>query len=338
MCFCRRESISALPEAEAYPEGAYPYNVGQAGEGVYPAPGSDVSTYDYGGNCFFAASSLASGIGVVKESLVPYGDSEGRRNSEGDWSLPEEQRYMQSFEYVVDEDNRQMDHLSLLDYDHMPAAIISSTLFEQPVYAANIFEVEEDSVLQYVSAMTGELDTAVTVSVYLMPEGAVQPTDGRLLESTTRRFDFAGYHRLELGEKLAFSAGSRIGVVVLERVPTADGLRYALTNTSSLGEKGPAVFNELHKDEGRTLKRYCKAVVNPGESLISFRHGSWIDWTNAIESFRNNGDCACMAYDNLPIKAYLYPLDEVMKLHHFENQSGETAICPECGYILRTVK
>ena len=45
-----------------------------------------------------------------------------------------------------------------------------------------------------------------------------------------------------------------------------------------------------------------------------------------------------MAYDNLPIKAYLYPLDEVMKLHHFENQSGETAICPECGYILRTVK
>jgi len=567
-------TATALPEAEAYPEGAYPYNVGQAGEGVYPAPGSDVSTYDYGGNYFFAASSLASGIGVVKESLVPYGDSEGRRNSEGDWSLPEEQRYMQSFElknanvlpapasidadgnyvyrpeateaiksellkgravgisfcadlsmpqepdavrarllsryggtdkvskqelsdyvdlragvvdadtlsdtdlqrlmeialklhelkenpyadagldreqtirvlkskyfgddykklaaeededaahvpylnfsgekseiyahytyehvqanhavtvvgwddsfpvsafregyqppengawivknswgedwgkdgyfwlsyydqslsgiesfeYVVDEDNRQMDHLSLLDYDHMPAAIISSTLFKQPVYAANIFEVEEDSVLQYVSAMTGELDTAVTVSVYLLPEGAVQPTDGRLLESTTQRFDFAGYHRLELGEKLAFSAGSRIGVVVLERVPTADGLRYALTNTSSLGEKGPAVFNELHKDEGRTLKRYCKAVVNPGESLISFRHGSWIDWTNAIESFRNNGDCACMAYDNLPIKAYLYPLDEVMKLHHFENQSGETAICPECGYILRTVK
>ena len=148
-------TATALPEAEAYPEGAYPYNVGQAGEGVYPAPGSDVSTYDYGGNYFFAASSLASGIGVVKESLVPYGDSEGRRNSEGDWSLPEEQRYMQSFEYVVDEDNRQMDHLSLLDYDHMPAAIISSTLFEQPVYAANIFEAEEDSVLQYVLAMTG---------------------------------------------------------------------------------------------------------------------------------------------------------------------------------------
>jgi hypothetical protein len=44
-----------------------------------------------------------------------------------------------------------------------------------------------------------------------------------------------------------------------------------------------------------------------------------------------------MAYDNLPIKAYLYPLYEVTKLHHFEAQSADTSICPACGYILRTV-
>jgi len=565
-------TTTALPGTEDYPEGAYPYDPGQAGEGVYPAPDSDVTAYDYGGNYFFAASSLADGVGVVKEALAPYGDSQGRRDSDGDWSLPEELRYTQSFElknanvlpapawvdrdgnylyrpeateaiksellkghavgisfcadvsmpsepeavrarllsrygdtdrvskeelsdyvdlragildpdtlsdddlqrymeialkvnkvdenpyadadlsreqtirvlksryfgkaykdlvakeeydaehtylnfsgdksdifahytfehvksnhavtvvgwddsfpasafreghqppedgawivknswgtdwgkdgyfwlsyydqslggiesfeYVVDADNRLMDHLSLLSYDHMPAPIISSTLFEQPVYTANIFKVEEDSVLQYVSAMTGDLNTSVTVSVYLLRDGAVEPTDGKLLESATQQFGFAGYHRLELDEKLALSSGSRIGIVVLERVPTADGVRYALTNTSGLGEKAPEVFNERHKDDGQALKRYCKAVVNPGESLISFRHGSWIDWTSAIESFQNNGDCACMAYDNLPIKAYLYPRDEIMKLHQFEDQSGETAICPECGYILRTV-
>ena len=91
-------TTTALPRAEDYPEGAYPYDLSQAGEGAYPVPGSDVAAYNYGGNYFFAASSLADGIGVVKESLVPYGDSEGLRNSDGDWSLPEEQRYMQSFE------------------------------------------------------------------------------------------------------------------------------------------------------------------------------------------------------------------------------------------------
>ena len=81
--------------------------------------------------------------------------------------------------------------------------------------------------------------------------------------------------------------------------------------------------------------RYCKAIVNPGESMISFDHDNWIDWTVAVESFGNHGDCALMAYDNLPIKAYLYPLEEVMKVHRFEEQSGETMICPVCGYILK---
>jgi hypothetical protein len=76
--------------------------------------------------------------------------------------------------------------------------------------------------------------------------------------------------------------------------------------------------------------------VNPGESLISFDHEGWIDWTVAIDSFGSHGECALMAYDNLPIKAYLYPLEGVMQAHHFEAESEDTSICPECGYILRT--
>ena len=566
-------TATPLPGAEDYPEGAYPYDISQAGEGAYPAETADVTAYNFGGNYYFATSSLASGIGVVKESLVPYADSEGLLNADGDWSLPEEERYMQSFElksanvlpapavtdadgnyvyrpegteaiktellkgravgicfkadqampsdpdavrarlmarygdtdrvsqeelsdfidlragildpdtlsdadlqrfmeiavklyqrdenpyadaglnrdqtiqvlkskyfglsyegvrtmeekdaaripylnfsgenseiyahytyehvqanhavtvvgwddtfpasafregyqppedgawivknswdedwgkdgyfwlsyydqsltgiesfeFVTDEENRQLDHLSLLDYDLMPASIISSTLFEQPVYSANIFEVEEDSVLQYVSAMTGDLNASVTVSVYLLQDGAVDPTDGKLLESTTQQFRFAGYHRIELGEKQALPSGARIGIVILERVPTADGTKYALTNTSSLGEKALDVYSERHKDDGMSpVMRYCKAVVNPGESLISFDHEGWIDWTVAIDSFGSHGECALMAYDNLPIKAYLYPLEGVMQAHHFEAESEDTSICPECGYILRT--
>ena len=129
------------------------------------------------------------------------------------------------------------------------------------------------------------------------------------------------------------------------RVEQGDSVRgagtkvsFTLTNTGSLGEGAPAVFNELHKDDGIRINRYCKAVVNPGESFVSFGQGSWLDWTLAIESFKDDGDCVYVAYDNLPIKAYLYPYEELKKLHDLENDgdglSGAVSICPECGYIL----
>jgi hypothetical protein len=45
-----------------------------------------------------------------------------------------------------------------------------------------------------------------------------------------------------------------------------------------------------------------------------------------------------MAYDNLPIKGYLYPLDEVKQAHDLDvwvpSAGGTVAICPECGYVL----
>ena len=86
------------------------------------------------------------------------------------------------------------------------------------------------------------------------------------------------------------------------------------------------------------LARYCRAVVNPGESFVSFGEGRWLDWTQVIDSFEDDGDCVYMAYDNLPIKAYLYPLEQVRSLHRLDEEQelafGETAVCPDCGYIL----
>ena len=48
---------------------------------------------------------------------------------------------------------------------------------------------------------------------------------------------------------------------VLQRVPTADGVRYALTETSSLGEIAPEVYAQRHAEEGKTLMRYCVGVT-----------------------------------------------------------------------------
>ena len=566
-------TAKALPETCEYPEGEYPYNPSQAGEGMHPIEGSAQPPLSAGGNFFLSMTSLATGIGILKEKYAPYADSEGNLDSSGDWSLPEDQRYsvsyelmdahmlpspavhdadnhytyrpeateavktellagravgvcfladqsrpvptkeelrasleaslkdrpadearkaryisiragdidagsltdaelkemilfrlqvndlpediydldgfshdqlarilmsgyfslpydeivsreekapymsfigsdpvifaqytyeiaganhavtvvgwddnfpaenwpedrrppadgawivknswgtdwgnegyfmlsyydmnlcgLGSFEYVVSENNRKMDSMAILAYDNMPAEVISSTLFSSPVYAANVFPVEEDCVLEYVSAMTGDLDTTVTVSVYLLNEDAAQPTDGLLLESITDTFRFAGYHRLDLSSNLLLPAGSRISIVVIESVPVRDGTKYALINTGSLNEAGVRAFNKEHENDGRKLERYCVGIVNPGESFISLEAEKWTDWSDAVAEIGKVGANVNMAYDNLPLKAYVYPLSEVEKVHDLSHKvpapGGEAAVCTEDGYVLLDV-
>ena len=244
----------------------------------------------------------------------------------------------QSFEFVTDNDTTQMDHYSILEYDLMPMEHISSTLYDKPVYTANVFRAEEDCALQYVSVMTGDLDADVTVSVFLLDWDQPVPSEGVLLESVTERIAYAGYHRIDLAEKLALKEGDLFGVVVMERVPAEDGVKFALVNASSLGEGAPAVFNERHADDGNEIHRYCVAKVNPGESFVRFGDGEWLDWADVTEAVSAVGDNAYMAYDNLPIKAYTYPLAEVRATHNLldtlKAPGGSAQICLDCGYIL----
>lgn len=243
-----------------------------------------------------------------------------------------------TFEYVVSEEHRKLDNLIICGYDKMPAEIISSTLFDTPVYGANIFEMEEDCVLEFVSAMTGDLNTTVTASVYLLDKDAVVPTNGVLVSIVTETFTFAGYHRLKLDDNLKLPKGTRIGIVVEESVPVEGGNKYALINNSSLSEKGVEEYNRLHEEDRPPIKRYAKGIVNPGESFVSFELGKWTDWSDAVAHFGSKGLNAFMAYDNLPIKAYVYPLDQVEKVHDLSNRiptvGGTAAICPEDGYTL----
>jgi len=244
----------------------------------------------------------------------------------------------QSFEYVNNRDNENLEHVSILQYDYMPAENVSSALFDTPVYAAAAFGMPDDVVLQHVSAMTGERNTSVTVSVYLLQEGAESPMDGILLESVTESFEYKGYHRITLPENLLLRKGSVICITVLQRVPTANGVEYALTKASSKGEKAPEVYAQLHAEEGGTMRRYCAGIVDPGVNFVSFEENRWIDWREILDSVAGSGYCACMAYDNLPIKAYAYPLSEIEEVHDLDQWTatagGSAAICPDCGYVL----
>ena len=245
--------------------------------------------------------------------------------------------YPQTFEYVRPED-REPKSLEILEHDFMPSEFVSATYYSDPVYTAGIFEMETDSVLQYVSAMTGDLNTEVTASVYLLSEGAKGPTDGVLMETVSGSFDYAGYHRMALTNNISLPKGSIIGIVVLQRVHTTEGIRYVFVNTSSLGKSAIEKYAEANADTGNTLERYCVGIVNPGENFVSFVDGRWIDWSEEVNKLGGLEGCDFVAYDNLPIKGYAYPLTEVEEIHDLSRKvktvNGETAICPECGYVL----
>ena len=211
-----------------------------------------------------------------------------------------------SFEYLV-RDYDDIDYSIILAYDNMQSSAYWSSMYEQPVYSANVFSVDEDCLLHSISIMTGRTDTEVTADVFLLDEDATLPTQGTPVVSATGSFRFAGYHRLPVDSTL-IKEGSRIGVVIKETVPTEDGTRYSFITNGNLTEEGSAYFNEIHGQDGNHMNIYARGIVNPGESFIRFTDGDWMDWYDVLAYVRNKGNNRYMEYDNIPIKVYLYPV------------------------------
>ncbi|MBQ6505505.1 MAG: hypothetical protein IJI57_16490 [Flexilinea sp.] len=504
-------TVKGLPYLDEYPEGEYPYEESQAGEGHHWKSETQTAIYNLGGFFNNATSSLASGMGIVTESLVPYENSEGTLDSEGDWMLPEDMRFMQSFEmlnanvlpspntedeeenylynaaaaeiikselmqgravgisyyadtatpedvelqentsveelrdmivmtlaevdlpadfydvasmdrdhllqllysehfgepyedileiegdeglkrymnfvdgdpviyaqytyepkgsnhivaivgwddtipasyfgehqppadgawivknswdtdwgmdgyfylsyydmglndiqtyeFITDEDNLSMDYLNILEYDYMPALSMHSTLFNTPVYAANIFDVDEDSILQYISTQTGDLSTEVSALVYLLDDNAKLPNDGIPVAYAYETLSYAGYHRMELNNPVYLPAGSKIGVMVYNHVETQDGAMYALVNNTSYAEIPEELYEEAEID-WEPQEEFNIGIVNPGESFISFSEKGWLDWYDVVAFIDEFLETYDVAFDNLPIKAYVYPADQ----------------------------
>ena len=104
---------------------------------------------------------------------------------------------VESFDFVLNETSDGVSAVDILAYDMMPAATVDSIKMDEATYMANVFTVEAEEVLDSVSIMTGARDTNVTIAVYMLNEDAETPVDGIMLDSVTKTFEFAGYHRVK---------------------------------------------------------------------------------------------------------------------------------------------
>ena len=249
--------------------------------------------------------------------------------------------FARTYDYVTDADNEKMSTLEIYEYDMLTGANSQSVLVDDESYQANVFDISDDMVLEYVSLQTGESNVIATAAIYLLDDNATTPVDGTLLDSVTSTEEYAGYHRLKLNRNLLIKAGSRISVVITQRVKSDNGTQYSLMTSYGLSQDMINKIVNLYMDEYGveiSLPSYSKAVVNSQESYLGM-NGSWIDWTDEISNIRSQSELAeYIEYDNFAIKAYGYSYDEIKENHNFGSSikcnDGTGYICKDCGMLV----
>lgn len=244
----------------------------------------------------------------------------------------------QTFDYDIHAEDEEYSQISIQEYDFMSVKGITSALFDEPVYTSNVFEMDEDTSLEYVSTLTANLNTTVTFGVYRLNENATSPTDGEMLDSVTVDFKYGGYHRVALNHGYMVKKGEKISIVVLQRVTDNEGQKkYAMVYNLSASKEGRELYLEENPDAPDS-EYYGIGIVNKDETYITLNN-NWYDWSEVIAELRTNeGYCSKLEYDNLPIKVYGASMTEIEKTHDFGKEfafSGSSAkICEDCGYFL----
>ena len=241
----------------------------------------------------------------------------------------------ETYDYVLDENADKTTDMEALAYDLMPAQTVDSATMDEATYMANEFTLEGEGILDSISVMTASYDTQVTANVYLLDKDAKSPVDGEMLDSVTEEFEYSGYHRIALNQSYSLEEGAKISVVQVQRVTTTEGEHYAVPYTCGRNMKYDRLIGVLDPAEESTWE---SAVINPGESFILL-DDVWMDWADVVDDFyQSGGSFDYMTYDNLGIKAYLYPTNDIEEIHDFGDSTSycgvQARICQDCGYVV----
>ena len=200
----------------------------------------------------------------------------------------------ESFEFTKTYNNQPF---CTFQYDYLPSEESYCYTDDEPVYSANVFSLERDDPdikISSVSAKTKEKNERVRFSVYKLKKGWKTPTDGTLIYQTSKNFEYAGYHRIEIpkGEQFVVNAGETIAVVNMNTHLKDNGSKEFLFCVNS----GPSESQKQVDSAGR----YWKGVVNKGESFV-YEDGKWCDWSEKIKVLKKENK---REYDNFSIKAF----------------------------------
>lgn len=244
----------------------------------------------------------------------------------------------ESFEFAIVDDDKQTANVDIMCYDYMQAIVVSSMQLEDKTSLANVFTMDGDRIISDVSILTADVNTDVTVSVYLLNEDATTPTDGVMLDTVTETILYGGYHRISLNQNFSVPSGARISVVQTQRIHTNDGTAYAVPYTGATNEKYMKAQNDYEQNADEQQRIWMEGKIGKGESFITL-DGEWTDWADVIDELQSTSEMATyMSFDNLNMKLYAYMVDEVDALHNFGDAiafNGVTAqICDDCGYTI----
>ncbi len=200
--------------------------------------------------------------------------------------------YDHSIEYfeAVDMDvdaSRSSDEYYSFKYDYLPSNTKSRYfVYDDPCYMANIFYTGSETPI-LVRTLTLQTNTPGTVTefkLYKIDESSEDPTDGELLASAEKSYEYAGYHHIDLEQPVLLPADTMFSVVVTNK--TADG-KYEIVNDYNFSE----TYSRIIMANDYSSYPYAKSVVNEGESCIgeTGKDGQveWNDWGTLLKEIDN---------------------------------------------------
>ena len=209
----------------------------------------------------------------------------------------------------------------VLQHDYMAAqgGFYTTPATADVTSSANVFEAPQDLSIKAVSTRTSEENQRVTFAIYELKDGATEPTDGTMLYRTSRNFEYAGFHRLDLDWALEVKAGKKIAVVSTASTLDNNGTRlYSASANQALSKQSV----EFLRGMKMKVTAYGEAVVNEGESFL-YSNGQWHDWSKHIAALPTvtgvpipgvtlPGDTYIEQFpiDNFSIKLYAVPADQ----------------------------
>lgn len=227
----------------------------------------------------------------------------------------------------------------VLQHDYMAAqgGFYTTPATADVTSSANVFETSQDLSIKAVSTRTSEQNQRVTFAIYELKDGATEPTDGTLLYRTSRNFEYAGFHRLDLDWALEVKAGKKIAVVSTASTLDNNGTRlYSASANQALSKQSV----EFLRGKNMKVTAYGEAVVNEGESFL-YSNGQWVDWSKHIAALPKvagvpipgvtlPGDTYIEQFpiDNFSIKLYAVSAEKTLA-----HQEAKAATCTEPGNI-----